>query len=73
MFPKTEYINGYVSGYARPLFGTKKLALLKLAKDMGMTISPSQIVEALRPIAGMVDKQGKLVPGAIAQIARAND
>ncbi|MEQ1753182.1 MAG: SurA N-terminal domain-containing protein [Micropepsaceae bacterium] len=52
---------------------TKKLALLKLAKDMGMTISPSQIVDALRPIQGMVDKQGKLVPGAISQIARAND
>lgn len=52
---------------------TKKLSLLKLAKGMGMTISPSQIVEALKPIPGMVDKQGKLTPGAIAQIARAND
>lgn len=50
-----------------------KLSLLKLADDMGMVISPPQIVEALKPIPGIVDNKGKLNPGAISQIARSNN
>ncbi len=50
-----------------------KLSLLKMADDMGMVISPPQIVEALKPIPGVVDNNGKLNPGAISQIARSNN
>lgn len=50
-----------------------KLSLLKLAKELDMVISPSQIIEALKPIPGMVDSNGKLTPGAISQIARSNN
>lgn len=50
----------------------KKLSLLNLANDLDMKISPAQIVEALKPIPGLVDSKGKLIPGAITQLARAN-
>jgi len=50
-----------------------KLSILKLADDLDLVISPSQIVEALKPIPGMVDNNGKLNPGAISQIARVNN
>jgi len=50
-----------------------KLSLLKLAADMNMVISPPQIVEALKPIPGMVDSNGKLNPGVISQLARGNN
>ena len=51
----------------------KKLAIQKIAKDMSLTISPEQIVEALKSSPGIVDKQGKLVPGALQELARANN
>jgi peptidyl-prolyl cis-trans isomerase D len=51
----------------------KKLSIQKIAKDMSLTISPEQIVEALKSSPGIVDKQGKLVPGALEQLARANN
>jgi len=51
----------------------KKLAIQKIARDMSLTISPEQIVEALKSSPGIVDKQGKLVPGAIQELARANN
>ncbi len=50
-----------------------RLAILKIAADMKMTVSPGQIVEALKPVRGIVDSQGKLVPGAIQQLAQANN
>lgn len=50
-----------------------KLSILKLANDMSLVISPPQIVEALKPIPGMVDSNGRLNPGAISQLARANN
>lgn len=50
-----------------------KLSILKMANDMSLVISPAQIVEALKPIPGMVDSNGRLNPGAISQLARANN
>lgn len=50
-----------------------RLAVLKIASDMKLTVSPPQIVEALKPVRGIVDSQGKLIPGAIAQLAQANN
>jgi peptidyl-prolyl cis-trans isomerase D len=44
-----------------------------MANDMSLVISPAQIVEALKPIPGMVDSNGRLNPGAISQLARANN
>jgi peptidyl-prolyl cis-trans isomerase D len=50
-----------------------RLALSQIAKEMNLTISPPQVVEALRPVRGVVDSAGKLVPGAIAQLAQSNN
>ncbi len=50
-----------------------RLALSQIATDMKLTISPPQVVEALRPVRGVVDSAGKLVPGAIAQLAQSNN
>lgn len=51
----------------------KKLALQKITHDMGLTISPPQIVDALKGVPGLVDQQGKLVPGALQELARSNN
>lgn len=50
-----------------------RLAVLSVASDLNMTVSPQQIVEALKPVRGLVDSQGKLVPGAISQLAQTNN
>ncbi|MFN8946673.1 MAG: peptidylprolyl isomerase, partial [Alphaproteobacteria bacterium] len=50
-----------------------RLAVLSVASDLDMTVSPQQIVEALKPVRGLVDSQGKLVPGAISQLAQTNN
>lgn len=50
-----------------------RLAVLDVASDMNMAVSPQQIVDALKSVRGLVDSQGKLVPGAIAQLAQTNN
>ena len=50
-----------------------KLAILQKSRAMGLSVSSGQIVEALRPIQGMVDSKGKLNPDALIQLARTND
>lgn len=50
-----------------------KLAILQKSRAMGLSVSSAQIVEALRPIQGMVDSKGKLNPDALIQLARTND
>ncbi len=50
-----------------------KLAILHKSRAMGLNVSSAQIVEALRPIQGMVDSKGKLNPDALIQLARTND
>ncbi len=50
-----------------------RLAVLDVASDLDLRVSPPQIVEALKSVRGLVDSQGKLVPGAIAQLAQNNN
>jgi len=50
-----------------------RLSVLSVAADMEMTVSPEQIVEALKPVRGLVDSQGKLVPGVLSQLAQTNN
>lgn len=50
-----------------------KLAILDVARGMNMTVSPEQIIEALKPIQGMVDSKGNLTPGALGSLARENN
>lgn len=50
-----------------------RLAVLGVASELDMRVSPEQIVDALKSVKGLVDSNGKLVPGAIAQLAQNNN